>query len=101
MRVENTAPSEAENSSPSNFVQNQGGASAVQSQSAPAVSNGATAPAQDFVQLSSASSLVELAKGMMPANKTAKFNQVSALVRGGEYRPSFSSISQALVQGHL
>ena len=63
-------------------------------------SNGVTSTNTDQVSLSNASSLVELAKGMMPADKQAKFQAVTAQVHAGQYNADASGISQAIVQGH-
>ncbi len=88
--------------SSSSIVQNQE-MNVVQNQTNGASSsvNAAGGQGQDFVQLSNASNLVELAKGTMPADKTAKFDAVSAQIQAGDYHPSISSLSQALVQGHV
>jgi len=84
------------------IVQNQS-ANVVQNQSLTAgtVQNQGGANNTDLVQLSSASSLVSLAKGMMPADKQAKFEAVSAQFRNGDYRADTPSMSHAIVQGHV
>ena len=78
-----------QNQGVANVVQNQGGASAVQQQGS------------DRVQLSSASSLVALAKGMMPADKQAQFEAINAQFQAGQYQADVAGTSQGVVQGHL
>lgn len=63
-------------------------------------SNGVTSTNTDQVSLSNASNLVELAKGMMPADKQAQFQAIAARVHAGQYKADASGISQAIVQGH-
>jgi hypothetical protein len=53
------------------------------------------------VQLSSASSLVALAKGMMPSDKQAKLDAVSAQFSSGSYHADAHEVGQAVVQGHI
>lgn len=94
-----------------NVVQNQAAtANVVQNQNANVVQNQPTTatPAQgsqsgsgtDHVQLSSASSLVALAKGMIPADKQAKFEAINAQFQAGQYKADIASTGQAVVQGH-
>ncbi len=93
--VENQSANVVQNQN-SNTVQNQGIASnTVQNQ------GGAGGAGGDLVQLSNASSLVALAKGMIPADKQATFDAVSAQFRGGGYQPDTAGMSQAIVQGHI
>ena len=63
-------------------------------------SNGVTSTSTDQVSLSNASNLVKLAKGMMPADKQAHFQAISAKVHAGRYHADAPGISHAVVQGH-
>ena len=54
----------------------------------------------DRVSLSNASSLVSLAKGLMPADKQAQFEAISEQVSSGQYSVDAPGVSQAIVQGH-
>ncbi len=92
MRVQNGAVDSSSASNRSELVQNQSARSGASSTA------GAGA---DLVQLSNASSLVALAKGMMPADKQAKFEAVGAQFRSGAYQADAPGMSQAIVQGHV
>lgn len=84
------------------IVQNQS-TNAVQNQglSANIVQNQGGADSTDLVQLSGASSLVSLAKGMIPSEKQAQFEAISAQFQNGAYQADPDSMSQAIVQGHI
>jgi anti-sigma28 factor (negative regulator of flagellin synthesis) len=79
------------------------GASSIQNQAAGSVvQNQATTQSRaDRVHLSSASSLVALAKGMMPADKQAKVQAVSAQFNSGQYKADSAGTSRGMVQDHL
>ncbi len=64
-------------------------------------SNAVAGGSADRVSLSKASSLVSLAKGLMPADKQAKFQAVSKQVGSGQYKLDAPGVSQAIVQGHM
>lgn len=70
----------------------------VESRGGSSASGGAS---NDLVSLSNASSLVSLAKGMMPADKQAQFEAISAQFRSGQYQADAPGVSQAVVEGHL
>ena len=94
MRVQNGAVDSPDRSTRANAAQN----SVLESKS-----NGRS-PADgsaDHVSLSNATSLVSLANGMMPADKVAKFQAISAQFRSGEYEADAPGTSQAIVQGHV
>jgi anti-sigma28 factor (negative regulator of flagellin synthesis) len=55
----------------------------------------------DKVSLSSASSLVSLAKMLTPADKQAKVTVLTSQVRSGQYRTEASQISRSVLQEHL
>jgi anti-sigma28 factor (negative regulator of flagellin synthesis) len=55
----------------------------------------------DRVSLSSASSLVSLAKTLIPADKQAKVAALLSQVRSGQYGAEASQISRSVVQEHL
>jgi hypothetical protein len=78
-------------------------ASSVHNQNADGVaqSQGSADSRADRVHLSSASSLVALAKGMMPADKQAKVQAVSASFSSGEYQADVPGTSRGIVQDHL
>jgi hypothetical protein len=75
-------------------VQNQGAASMAQNQ-------GPSQSAADRVHLSTASSLVAMAKGVMPSDRQAKLQSVSALVNSGQYQPDVPGTSRGIVQDHI
>ena|SRR5436305_9888184 len=56
---------------------------------------------KDRVDLSSASSLVELAKSLTPADRHAKISELSAQFRSAQYQPDDAALGQAVVTGHL
>jgi len=60
----------------------------------------ATANSADSVKLSSASQLINLAKAAAP-DRSAKLASIAALVKSGQYSTDTTSVSHAVVEGHL
>lgn len=94
MRVQNDGVDNSFSSKRSDAAQGAG----VESRSA---SNPVAGGSADRVSLSKASSLVSLAKGMMPADKQSKLLAVSNQVNSGQYKLDAPGVSQAIVQGHM
>lgn len=94
MRVQNGAVDSAASSTRSDAAQSSGAESRLAS-SAPASGSA------DRVSLSNATSLLSLAKGMMPADKQAKLESVAAQFRSGQYQADAPGVSEAIVQGHI
>ncbi len=94
MRVQNDGVDSPFSSNRSDAAQGAG----VESRSG---SNAVARGSADRVSLSKASSLVSLAKGLMPADKQAQFEAISGQVSSGQYNLDASGVSQAIVQGHL
>ena len=55
----------------------------------------------DSSSLSNTSQLVNLAKNLMPADRSSRFQTVSAAMRTGQYDAEPSAVSQALVSEHI
>lgn len=55
----------------------------------------------DSSSLSSSSELVNLAKNLMPADRSSRFQAVSAAMSAGQYQADPSAVSQALVNEHI
>jgi Anti-sigma-28 factor, FlgM len=55
----------------------------------------------DKVDLSGASSLVSLAKTLLPADKQAKVTELTSQVRSGQYRTEASEISRSVIRKHF
>jgi anti-sigma28 factor (negative regulator of flagellin synthesis) len=75
-----------------------GSVSSIASESRSQTTNASSATAEDRVNLSNASNLVALAKGMAPAGRQAKISALTAQVRSGQYKPDLSAVSSAMVQ---
>jgi anti-sigma28 factor (negative regulator of flagellin synthesis) len=60
----------------------------------------ASAANSDSVKLSSASQLLNLAKASAP-DRSAKLASIAALVRTGQYSTDTTSVSHAVVEGHI
>jgi len=99
MRIQNGTSADAVQNQGTNLVQNQATNAvqnqAVQNQGAPALSG-----SSDRVALSKASTLVSLAKGMMPADKQAKFEAIQGQFNAGTYQFDPSGVGRAVVQSH-
>ncbi len=94
MRVQNDGVDNSFSSKRSDAAQGAG----VESRSGSSPVGGSSA---DRVSLSKASSLVSLAKGMMPADKQSKLLAVSKQLSSGQYQLDAPGVSQAIVQGHM
>jgi hypothetical protein len=55
----------------------------------------------DLVNLSSATSLLSIAKKMASTGRQSMLDSLAAQLRSGEYQPEPPDISRAVVQGHL
>jgi anti-sigma28 factor (negative regulator of flagellin synthesis) len=54
----------------------------------------------DRVNLSNASSLIAVAKGFTPTDRSAKIASLSAQVSSGTYDPDASEVGKALINGY-
>ncbi len=95
MRIENQNDMAAVSSARSSAAQS------VSQESRAASTTGVSRPNGDQVDLSSASSLVALAKGSISTERQARIARLTAQVQSGTYKVDPAQTSRALVQSQL